>query len=95
MAGPFHENAPHRQSRCGKKMAAAIPLLRGPIAGHAHVRFVDESCGLEGLIPIALAGEAGLRKLPQFVIHFREQLPGRASRTIRIMRAGHGRAASL
>jgi hypothetical protein len=72
MPGPFHENAPHCQSGCGKEVAAAIPFLRGTLAGYAQVRFVDERGGLERLVALAFAGEAGFRKLPQFVIHFRE-----------------------
>ena len=95
MPGPLHENPPHRQCGCCKEMAPAIPFLRRTIARDTQIRLVDERGRLERLMPLAFAGQAGSRELPQFVIHFREQLAGRASRSVRIAGAGHAKAAPL
>ena len=78
VAGALHEDAPHRQRGRGKEVAAAIPLCAA-IARDAQIRFVDERGRLQCLMRLSLAGEPGPRELPQFVIHFRQQLAGGAA----------------
>ena len=95
MTRALDENAAHREGGRRKEMAPPVPLLRRPIARDTQVCLVNERSGLQSLITLALASEAGFRELPQFVIHFREQLPGSASRSIRVWGADHAKAASL
>ena len=72
--GALQEDAPHRQCGGGKEMSAPIPLL--PLARHAQVRFVDEGCGLKGLMRLPLASQSSPRELSQFVIDFRHEVAG-------------------
>jgi hypothetical protein len=81
VTGALHQNAAHGERGGGEKMAAAIPLAIFASAGHAQVGFVDERSGLEGLMLVALARQTGPRQLPEFVIHFRQQVAA-VSRTV-------------
>jgi hemoglobin-like flavoprotein len=72
MARPLHENAPHCHGGRRKEMTALLPL--SGLARHAKVGFMDDGSRLEGLIRLSLASEPRPRELPQFVIHFWQQL---------------------
>jgi hemoglobin-like flavoprotein len=88
MARPLHENAPHCQGGRRKEMTAPLPL--SGLARHAKVGLVDEGSRLQGLIRLSLASEPRPGELPQFVIHFWQQL-ARRGRSVGMTSAGcHG-----
>src|SRR4030095_10293032 len=60
---PFDQNAPHRQSRRGKEMAAPIPRAR--LVGDTKVGLVHQCGRLERLIRLPLAREPGSRELAE------------------------------
>jgi hypothetical protein len=72
VACPFHENASHGQGGRRKEMTAPLPL--SGLARHAQVGLVDEGSGLQCLMRLSLAGEPRPGELPQFVIHFWQEL---------------------
>ena len=84
MASTLDENAAHGERRGGEEMPAPIPTPLLLIAGHAKVRLVNESRGLERLIRLPFAGETGSREFPQFVIDFRQHLTRCAGAAVRV-----------
>ena len=90
VAGPLDENAAHRERRGREEVAAAIPAARGLAGGHAKVGFVDERRRLQRLIGLALAGQAGPRESPEFVIDFGQHLTRRTGAAVRQAVRRHG-----
>jgi hypothetical protein len=75
VAGALHQDPPHRLGRCGKEMAATVPLLRLGTVHEAQIRLMDQGCGLESLAG-AFARHFLRRQAPQLIVHQRQQLLG-------------------
>src|SRR5262249_2743184 len=97
MARPLDEDAAHRERRGREEMAAPIPLLLLPIAGHAQVRLVDERRRLQRLrvLAVALVRQPRLREPAQFVVDFGQTLARGARSAVGLRIAGHSRGAPL
>jgi hypothetical protein len=65
--GLLHENSPHRLSRSGEEMAAALPAPRLNVIGanQPQIRFMNESCGIKRLSGF-FVGEFLHRQTSQF-----------------------------
>jgi hypothetical protein len=67
------EKPPHRFGGCGKKVAAAVPVLRLFNIDKANIRFVNQGRGLKGL-PRLFVAQLLHGQFAKFIVKQRQQL---------------------